>query len=212
MYIFLDESGDLGFNLTKKKTSRFFVITLLVSKNLHSVREINISIIKTLKKINNKKRVEQICEIKGINTPISMKKYFLERISGYDWCIYSIIVDKKNFLVPKYINQSTYLYNYIASTLFKKLIVEKSDKTIIINVDKCKPLKETYEFNRRIGEVFYPKLCATSNLIINHHNSHDMKLLQAVDLFCYGVFSKYEHQDLSWYSCFQDRIYFENVL
>jgi hypothetical protein len=37
MYIFLDESGDLGFDFTKRKTSKFFVMTLLVSENLHSV-------------------------------------------------------------------------------------------------------------------------------------------------------------------------------
>lgn len=33
MIIFLDASGDLGFDFTKPKTSRKFVITLLVWKN-----------------------------------------------------------------------------------------------------------------------------------------------------------------------------------
>ena len=28
-YIFLDESGDLGFNFKKKKTSKYFVVTFL---------------------------------------------------------------------------------------------------------------------------------------------------------------------------------------
>jgi len=27
-YIFLDESGDLGFDFTKKRTSKFFVVTM----------------------------------------------------------------------------------------------------------------------------------------------------------------------------------------
>ena len=31
-YIVLDESGDLGFDFTKKKTSKFFVITLMFLK------------------------------------------------------------------------------------------------------------------------------------------------------------------------------------
>jgi len=32
-YIFLDESGDLGFNFKKKKTSKFFVVTCLFVEN-----------------------------------------------------------------------------------------------------------------------------------------------------------------------------------
>jgi len=29
-YIFMDESGDLGFDFKKKKTSRYFVVTFLM--------------------------------------------------------------------------------------------------------------------------------------------------------------------------------------
>ncbi|MBI5221243.1 MAG: DUF3800 domain-containing protein, partial [Candidatus Magasanikbacteria bacterium] len=36
-FIFLDESGDLGFDFTKNKTSKFFVISFLFVKNKDSV-------------------------------------------------------------------------------------------------------------------------------------------------------------------------------
>lgn len=32
-YIFLDESGDLGFDFNKKKTSKFFIVTFLFMEN-----------------------------------------------------------------------------------------------------------------------------------------------------------------------------------
>ena len=32
-YIYMDESGDLGFDITKSRTSKFFVITFLVTKD-----------------------------------------------------------------------------------------------------------------------------------------------------------------------------------
>jgi hypothetical protein len=32
-YIYMDESGDLGFDMTKSRTSRFFVITFLITKD-----------------------------------------------------------------------------------------------------------------------------------------------------------------------------------
>jgi hypothetical protein len=57
MFIYLDESGDLGFDFTKQGTSRFFIITLLV---IHS-NEVNKKILKiverTIKdKINRNKK------------------------------------------------------------------------------------------------------------------------------------------------------------
>ena len=38
MIIFLDESGDLGFDFSNPKTSRKFVITLLVCQSHDSVK------------------------------------------------------------------------------------------------------------------------------------------------------------------------------
>lgn len=32
-YIFMDESGDLGFNFKKKKTSQYFVVTFIFTKD-----------------------------------------------------------------------------------------------------------------------------------------------------------------------------------
>jgi hypothetical protein len=32
-YIYMDESGDLGFNRSKNRTSRFFIITFLIVKD-----------------------------------------------------------------------------------------------------------------------------------------------------------------------------------
>jgi len=39
-FIFLDESGDLGFNFKKKKTSKFFVITFLFVKDKGPIEKI----------------------------------------------------------------------------------------------------------------------------------------------------------------------------
>ena len=39
-YIFLDESGDLGFNFKKKKTSKVFIITCLFVENKRSIEKI----------------------------------------------------------------------------------------------------------------------------------------------------------------------------
>lgn len=38
-YIFMDESGDLGFDFSKQKTSRYFVITFLMIED-HKIGDV----------------------------------------------------------------------------------------------------------------------------------------------------------------------------
>jgi hypothetical protein len=42
-----------------------------------------------------------------------------------------------------------------------------------------------------------------------HERSHDNQGLQAVDLFCWGIFRKYETGDAEWYDMYRDAIAFE---
>jgi hypothetical protein len=48
-------------------------------------------------------------------------------------------------------------------------------------------------------------------LSINHSPSHENKLLQAVDLFAWGFYRKYEEGDTQWYDVFQKKVVFERV-
>lgn len=44
---------------------------------------------------------------------------------------------------------------------------------------------------------------------IRHVTSHHSYGIQAVDLFCWGIFRKYVHGDEAWYTIFKDRIIYE---
>jgi hypothetical protein len=211
MYIFLDESGDLGFDFTKSGTSKFFIITVLVNNDVSAVKAINLAACKTLKRINHGKKKNFNSELKGTETPLEMKRYFLSKINNDNWNLYTTVIDKRIFHKPKYIKHPNHLYNYISSHIFNRIPV-KPNSDIIIRADKCKTGEEIRDFNRRTEEILYPKLNNSSNVVIKHLCSHDDKLLQAVDLFCNGLFAKYEHQDLSWYSYFQNKICVEDIL
>ncbi|MCK4635926.1 MAG: DUF3800 domain-containing protein [Candidatus Moranbacteria bacterium] len=39
-YIFLDESGDLGFDFSKQKTSKFFIVTCIFTNNKRPIEKI----------------------------------------------------------------------------------------------------------------------------------------------------------------------------
>ena len=46
-------------------------------------------------------------------------------------------------------------------------------------------------------------------LNIYHERSHENAGLQAVDLFCWGIFRKYENNDMEWYKVYGDKVGFE---
>ena len=57
LYIYLDESGDLGFDFSKSGTTRKFVVTLLCCESLTARRDMEKAIRRTLKKRHKPKLV-----------------------------------------------------------------------------------------------------------------------------------------------------------
>ncbi len=83
---------------------------------------------------------------------------------------------------------------------------------VVMTVDKCKTNKEIDIFNEYIESIFYSLTKGKYSLTINHAFSHNDKTLQVVDVFCNGVFKKYEDKNSDWYTCFKDRIILEENL
>ncbi len=76
-------------------------------------------------------------------------------------------------------------------------------------VDRSKNKDEMADFNQYLGNQLDAMLPLDVPLRISHEHSHENAGLQAVDLFCWGVFRKYEHTDLAWYWEYAARIAFE---
>ena len=97
MYIFLDESGDLGFDFSKAKTTRKFVITLLVCDSQQTLKNFQKAVRRTLKnKLNRRKPASlRINELKGTGTEISVKQYFYRQTGNTNWGIYTVALNKE---------------------------------------------------------------------------------------------------------------------
>ena len=54
-YIFMDESGELGFDFKKKKTSKFFVVTFIFTKDKSNLDKIIKKVFKSIPKNKTKK-------------------------------------------------------------------------------------------------------------------------------------------------------------
>lgn len=207
MYIYLDESGDLGFDFTKSGASRFFVITLLV---IHS-NEVNKKILKmverTIKdKINRGKKGKDITlELKGSNTDIKTKEYFYRHIKDDQFDIYALILNKAR--VSKNLQDAKEkLYNFISRKLLEKCPFRKAENKVILTVDKRKNKEGMKDFNQYL--LTQLSALIPDNIPFEQYAevSYAHKGLQAVDVFCWGIFRKYERGDLEWYNYFKSKI------
>ena len=79
LYLYLDESGDLGNQKQSPGASRYFIITVLKIADLKTLKSIEKAVVRTLKyKLGGKqaKRRDPIAELKGAKTVLSVKQYF----------------------------------------------------------------------------------------------------------------------------------------
>lgn len=213
MFIFLDESGDLGFD-PSKKNSLHFTITLLVCEDQIVQDQVKKAVTRTLKnKINRKAKKKRIVEeLKGTGTSLDVKKYFYQRMPEKGWSIYSITVIKANVYQRLSTAQGKKkLYNYLTKKIITKLPQSNDVYSINLVVDKCKNKSERADFDQYIKSQLQNQFGSKINISIHHEISKNNSCLQAVDLFCWGLQRKAEQQDDEWLNCFQEQVK-ENLL
>jgi hypothetical protein len=212
LIIYLDESGDLGFDFEHKRPSRKFVITLLVCDSSGVTREFRTAVRRTLKnKLNKGKKGSRIVhELKGTNTNLAIKRYFYRHAPKRGWKVYTVVVNKERVhehLRTKPGKQK--LYNYISRFLLDKVDLAEVRNAVTLVVDRSKNKDEVADFNGYMKNQLDALLPLDIPVNFYHERSHENPGLQAVDLFCWGVFRKYEHGDYAWYREYGSRIGFE---
>ncbi len=211
MYIFLDESGDLGFDFDKENSSQKFIITLLVCSNPVIVRKVKTAVRKTTR---NKlsKPADKAHELKGSKTSLEVKNYFLKKMPENGWNLYCLALNKKrvnkSLTTKKGRNKS---YNYLARLILGKINIPDSVCSVTITVDRSKSKEDVQDFNTYIESHLNALIPPETPLYISHESSQENPGLQAVDLFSWGIFRKHERNDLEWYSQYAEHITFETV-
>lgn len=208
LIIYLDESGDLGFDFNKEKTSHYFVIALLVCMDKNA----NKTTIQSVKKTLRNKLPKNTVELKGSNLILSIKKYFLRDMrKANNWYLCIAIADKKTWVKHHHCSnphmlKTKMVYDELAQRIFSQLDCLDTAKNIDIIVDRSKTKGDILEFNTAVTNAIKKRLPKDNRLSIKHTHSHNEAGLQATDLFSSGVWRKYEKNDLTWYMEFSDKI------
>lgn len=205
-YIFLDESGDLGF---KPKSSNWFLFTIVLTNNHKKIEKVIKNIRKGLKKKFKLK------ELHAYHADAITRHRMRKKLSELEDMKVLCIILNKNKVYVDLQNQKNYLYNYTANILLDRLhnknLIE-TDEPISLYIDK----KDTNKFIRENFEKYLKDNLAKrgnkGRIEIKIKPSHTEKCLQAVDFVSWAIFRKYERGDYEYYEDIKDKIIEEKML
>ena len=209
-YIFLDESGDLGFNLNKSGTSKNFIITFFVIKNKKPFDNI---VKKTLAKMNKVERKSLQGVLHSYKLLPRRRKKILKSILEYDFKLMVIRLNKSKVYTHLH-NEKQVVYNYITNILLNRIL----DKKLIDTDQKVNLIASRRETNKFLNSNFknYLKNKTQNNhsvdIDINIALSNKEKCLQIVDLISWSYFRHVEHKDSSYYNIIKETMKEEVVL
>lgn len=197
-YIFLDESGELGF---KDSSSKYFVITLLSCDEggVYDLRRI----IKKVRQKIIKKKLKRYPELKGNNSSDKVRKEVLERFMKTNSEIFTIILDKSK--VYEYLkDKKSKLYNYISNLILNECSFDNPSVCLIVDKSKSnRSLREDFDnyVRKKINEKNN-----LNKLIIKHENSQNEGCLQVLDFISWAIFRNYEYKDSIFIEMIKDKI------
>ncbi|PKM98968.1 MAG: hypothetical protein CVU79_00170 [Elusimicrobia bacterium HGW-Elusimicrobia-3] len=205
LYLYLDESGDLGFDFVNKKPSAYFTICVLA---IHGV-ENNLALTKAVKSIIRRKllkaRNATLPELKGARTTLEVKTSLYRKVEGIPFALYATTLNKRG-AYDRLSEDKERIYNYIARLTLEQVGFENSGVRVIITVDRSKSRLEIERFNSYIVTQLKAILNPRVPLEIYHIPSEQSAPLQAADIFAWGISRKYERGDTEWYEVFKPKV------
>ncbi len=112
-YIFLDESGDLGFG---DRSSRWFLFTIAMTTDARALERVVRRIWRPLKK-----KHKRLGELHASHEKDITRRRVLQQLNEIeDLKVFCVILNKQKVYVDLQ-NQKNYLYNYTANVLLERL-------------------------------------------------------------------------------------------
>lgn len=206
-YLYVDESGDLGFDFFAKHPSKYFTVCLLLVRGSEHNRAILSAVNKTVRR---KLPPRDTSELKGTRTSFEVKQYFYRLLQDVPFEIFALTLNKRR-VYEDLQGRKDRLYNFIARQVLDQVPLMDATTRIELTMDRCKNTAEVADFNAYIERQVQGRIDPRIPLNIAHRASHEHRGLQAVDLFSWGVFRSYEKRDTKWREVFAEKIQYDDV-
>ncbi|MDQ2786717.1 MAG: DUF3800 domain-containing protein [Chloroflexota bacterium] len=195
MFVYLDESGDTGFKF-KQKSSRYFVITLVVVEDPFFINE-------AVDKLRDHLGYDYDPEFHFFSTKPEIREQFLFAIRDLDFVVRALVIDKQRLTSPQMRKRETFYNSFV------RLLLQHDNGTID---DAILVLDASVKSKRIQGEMgTYLRRMLNSGGTqkiskISHHNSRNDNLIQATDMICGAIYARYNKEDDRYYRIIRRRV------
>jgi len=207
MYIFIDESGDLGHkDLDNPAKSKYFILVGLCCGNPKKVAK---CVVKTKDTI---KRRKELHELKFTSSKPDTRRRLLEKLSKVDIDVHAIVVDKTT-VFPSLMDKKEIYFNWVSGYLVRRLILYfPDDKKVNIIVDRRSFSENQNEFNDYIRYKIKTVLGKGKwDLDIQHKDSKRELCLQATDFIAGAIHQKYRYNKISLFEIIKHKVNIEEM-
>ena len=198
MYVYLDESGDLGFG---QGGTKYFTIAFVVMEDPIPFR-------RCVKSVKVKYDIPRDVELKGYTTRESIKTDLLNRFAKLDIEVHSITVRKKN-VNPRLQRDTNIFYNYMVGlSLVERILQEPPNSDVIINIDKrIISITSGAKFDEYLRlKTWYERERQDIELKIYHIDSQKSHAIQGIDIICNSIFRKYNSNNYKLFNIIQGKV------
>lgn len=206
-YIYMDESWDLGFDKTKSRTTRYFIVTFSFVKQEKIADNI---IKKTFKRLKWKWVKIRTGIFHSFKESDSSIEYLLSTAVKEDIKIMTLIVDKEKIYTRLH-DQKHILYNRIVNSLINSVI---NDNLLPIN-EKINFIASRRETTKSLNENFLNYLKSKNKDWPNIEFSikaPQEKWLQLADCLSFAIYQKYEKRNSKFYDIINKKIVIEKQI
>jgi len=198
MYIYLDESGDLGFG---QGGTKYFTIAFVATEN-------PVPFGRCVKRVKVKYHIPEDVELKGNTTREIIRRDLLNKFAKLDIEVHAITVRKAN-VEPKLQKDTNILYNYMVGlSLVDRILKEPTNARVIVNVDRrIIAITSGFKFNEYLRyKIWYEKERRDIDLNIHHLDSHQAYAIQGIDVICNSIFRKYNSNNYKLFNLIKDKV------
>ena len=194
MYVFIDESGDLG-----RFGTNYFTIAGMSTENPIVLRRI----IKRTRQRRLKKKLRELPELKANKTNKVVRMYILRLLNKYDVKIFAIVVDKSK-IMPHLYEVKDRLYNFICGILINEMLSDFTEVYIVIDKKHTNTLIRE-NFNHYIERKIKSRY-KNIGIKIGHKDSQSTPELQVVDFVAWAINRKFNYGDNEYYAIIENKI------
>jgi len=205
IFIYLDESGDLGFN---KGSSKYFVISFIAMDT-----KTNLILKRKIKKAKKRHKIGKDVEIKANKSNHSLRVDVLKEICSLPIEIYSITTKKQG--INKSLRKDTNIfYNYMVNLILVPYIEESKISNLCLIADsRINKVSKGMRFGDYLKyKVFFENNLYKIKLDIKYLDSLTSYGLQVVDFITNSIFKSYEQANDRYYKALRGRIIRDNRL